>query len=44
MKTLLDQLNERVVPTELATGTELGVDASHVLTSALQFSASSILP
>ena len=38
MKTLLDQLNERVVPTELATGTELGVDTLHVLTSSLQFS------
>ena len=44
MKTLLDQLNERVVPTELATGTELGVDASHVLTSSLQFSASYYQP
>ena len=44
MKTLLDQLNERVVPTGLVTGTELGVDASHILTSSLQFSASYYQP
>jgi hypothetical protein len=35
VKTLLDQLNERVVPTELATGTELGVHVSHVMTASL---------
>ena len=40
LQTLLDQLNERVVPTELATGAELGVGILHVLASSLQFSAS----
>ena len=37
VQALLDQLNQRVVPTELATGTELGVHVSHVNTASLQF-------
>ena len=35
MKTLFDQPNERVVPTELATGLELGIHICHVLTASL---------
>ena len=40
MEALLDQPYERVVSTELATGTELDVHVSHVSTASLQFSAS----
>ena len=40
MQALLDQPNERVVPTELAIGTEFLVHVSHVLTASLELSAS----
>ena len=44
METLLDQSNERVVTTELATSTELGVDILHVPTTSLQFTTSNYRP